>query len=154
MTGRMKNEQITLKDGVRVEGETLKEILTDHPEIESVILFWAWESDYYTSYAGIFAGYVTEKAIDEEYSLNTDREGALEFSDNYSCWDGHPLYIFNGKVLYGYNLEADMQRSWNDGYDHTSGLGNEIDPDQIIFLEIDVDYEKGIRYILAPGEYQ
>lgn len=148
----MRNEKIylDLKEGLRVRAESLEEAIESHPEVKSVILFWTWSEDYYTSNASVFSAYVSPCKLDEEYSFQGDREEALEFARSYDCWDGEDFLILKGDILYGYNSETDMQRSFNDGYDHINGLGEGYDPSWIMWIRADFDYEKGIEYLLSP----
>lgn len=148
----MRDEKIylDLKEGLRVRAESLEEAIESHPEVKSVILFWTWSEDYYTSNASVFSAYVSPCTLDEEYSFQGDREEALEFARSYDCWDGRDFLILKGDILYGYNSETDMQRSFNDGYDHINGLGEGYDPSWIMWIRADFDYEKGIEYLLSP----
>ena len=138
------------KDGKKITGESLEEILESHPEIKTVVLFYVWNQDYYTSNAFIFEAYVSERTIDQEYCFFGDREDALEFSRSYECWDGEDFLLFNGNILYGYQENTDYQTSWNDGYDHSGGLSENYDPSWFSFLRVDFDYKNGIEYLLSP----
>lgn len=133
------------EDGVLVEADTLEDAIKQHPEVKQVVLFWAWERHYFTSNARIFEAYVMERNLDDEYSFYGDREDALAFAHGYGCWDGHTFAILNGDTLYGYNEELDTQTSWNDGYDHISGLHPGIDPQWIRAIVIHTDYTTGDR---------
>lgn len=147
------SEYLDLSKGQRIEAETLEEALVQHPEVTTVVLFWKWSQDYYTSNASVFEAYVSESRIDEEYSFFGDREDALEYASNYDCWDGDDfilLKISKGYCLYGYRDEVDMQTSWNDGYDHSSGVSKGIDPSWLMWLQVDFDYSTGTEYLLSP----
>lgn len=132
------------EEGIQIKGDlSLEEVINQHPEVKQVVLFWTWDSYYYTSYASIFEGYVDERKLDLEYSFYGDREDALEFAKGYECWDGHDFAILNGDTLYGYNAEVDEQTSWHDGYDHCPGLTGGIDPRWIRAIVISTNYETG-----------
>lgn len=143
-------------EGQLIEAETLEEAIEQHPEVTTVCLFWTWEQHYYTSNAGPFEAYVAENTLDEEYSIQRDRESALEFARAYDCWDGEDfvlLRISDGYCLYGYREEYDPQRSWNDGYDHISGLGDGKDPSWFCSIRVDFDYATGTEYLLNPDPF-
>lgn len=138
-------------DGVRVTGE-LEEIIEQHPKIKTVVLFWCWTQDYFTSHAGPFEAYVSESRLDEEYSFFGDREDAIKFAQDYDCWDGETFVILKDDILYGYCCEADLQTSWHDGYDHSGGISEGIDPSWYGWLRVDFDYKTGTEYLLAPDK--
>ena len=144
---------LDLSEGELIEADSLQEAIEQHPEVETVILVWSWEMDFYTSNAGPFEGYVSQNMIDEEYSFMGDREDALKFADDYKCWDGCDfvlLKVSHGYVLYGHNAELDLQTSWSDGYDHSGGISEGIDPSWIPWIRVDFDYNKGVEYLLSP----
>ena len=138
------------REGKKITGDSLEEILENHPEIETVVLFYVWSQDYYTSNASVFQAYVSPRTIDQEYCFFGDREDALDFSRSYGCWDGQDFVLLNGKILYGYQENTDYQTSWNDGYDHINGLSEDYDPSWFAWLRVDFDYENGIEYLLSP----
>lgn len=144
---------LDLKEGELISADSLVEAIEQHPDIKTVVLFWKWSKDYYTSNAGPFSAYVTESNLDEEYSFFGDREDAIRFAESYDCWDGDDfvlLKVSNGSVLYGHRDECDMQTSWNDGYDHIMGLGDGKDPSWFAWLRVDMDYKTGTEYLLSP----
>ena len=149
-----KTEYLSLEDGQRIQAETLKEAIEQNPNIKTVVLFWTWTQDYYTSNAGPFEAYVTVYDIDQEYSFQGGREDALKFADSYDCWDGEGFIILKGDILYGYVAREDNQTSWNDGYDHINGIGEGIDPSWIQWIRVDFDYENGIEYLLSPDPFK
>lgn len=142
------------KDAVLLNADNtlgLSEILEGNPQIKTVVLFYVWTEDYYTSNASIFEAYVSPATIDEEYSFFGNREEAIEFADSYEgVWDSCEFLLFNGNILYGYQDNHDYQRSFNDGYDHINGLGEGYDPTWFTWLRVDFDYENGIEYLLSP----
>lgn len=148
-----KTEYLNLNEGKRIEAESLEEAIKQHPEVKTVVLFWTWEREYYTSNASKFSAYVHEHTIDEEYCFNGGRKDALKFAQSYDCWDGQDFLILKGDLLYGYNAEYDMQTSWNDGYDHISGIGAGLDPSWLTWLRVDFDYDTGTEYLLSPDPF-
>ena len=144
---------LDLKDGELISAASLMEAIEQHPDIKTVVLFWKWTRDYYTSNAGPFSAYVTECNLDEEYSFFGGRDEAMIFADNYDCWDGEDfvlLKVSDGLLLYGFRDEYDMQTSWSDGYDHINGLGDGKDPSWFAWLRVDMDYKTGTEYLLSP----
>lgn len=150
MTRGAEKVYLRLEDGVRVRAESLEEAIESHPEVETVVLFWTWSREYYTSHASVFEAYVTESSLDEVYSFQGGREDALEFARSYGCWDGQDFLILMGDVLYGYNAKEDLQTSFDDGYDHVNGLGMGYDPLWFTWIRVGFDPDKNAEYLLSP----
>lgn len=149
-----KTEYLELSEGELVDVGDLQEFITDHPEIERVILFWSYQRDMFTSNASIFEAYVSEHILDVEYCFDGGRDAAIEYAKHYDQWDGHDMILLmDGKVLYGYYDDYDMDCSWNDGYNHVSGIHEGIDPSWISFIRVDTDYATGTEYLLSPDPY-
>lgn len=150
----LNKEYIDLRDGDKVYVDNLSEFLKEHPDIERVILFWTVQCDFYTSHASKFSAYVTETMLDEEYSFDGSRAKAAEYASNYDQWDGHDmLLLLDGRLLYGYYADYDNQTSWNDGYDHVSGIHRGIDPSWISFIWVFDDDLTKTEYLLSPDPY-
>ena len=150
MNPEVKTVYLSVSEGTRIQSDSLEDALIAHPEIKTVVLFWAWTQDLYTSNASVFEGYVSVNTIDEEYCFFGNREKALQFASRYDCWDGADFMILKGDILYGYTEDTDMQTSWSDGYDHVGGISPGYDPTWFSWLRVDFDYEKGIEYVLTP----
>lgn len=143
---------LDVNEGIHINPDELDliDVLEQHPEIKNVVLFYVWEQDFYTSSASVFDAYVSTRDIDEEYCFFGELEDAKEFARSYECWDGMDFVLLNGNILYGYQINTDLQTSWNDGYDHANGLPEGYDPSWFSYLRVDFDYEKGIEYLLSP----
>lgn len=131
--------------------KTLKEILDEHPEIEHGCLIYAWEQGYHCYlpfYDGDSAD-VSQCLIDEEYSIVGDRESLYKHAEDYRCWDSEDFMLF-GNVLYSVKIEADMQRSTNDGYIHDLDNGIELDWFDVIYIYYDP--EAGKRFYIHPAK--
>lgn len=93
---------------VRVGIGDLRQFLTDHKSrIDYVCLTWIWEdkATLDSSFMGLIDGYPQPlyhefiyDRIDEEYSFIGNVEDAIEFADQYDCWNGAELDYENGIV--------------------------------------------------------
>ena len=134
-------------DTEAIKLETLSEVLAKYKDrIHHVVLIWSVTRSYYTG--DILNGAtVYQEELDLEYSLVGDYNKALEFSEKYSVWDGCTLTLTDG-ILYGREINEDMQLSVNDGYDHHYRKGVMIDDIGSIrvYSEYDEDAQTFIRY--------
>ena len=105
----------------KIEPESLVDWLEEHKdEIEWVSLEWDWNETYekYASFYGcdtdrerIFLYHRwNARRLDIEYSYEGEVEGAIEFANNYDCWDCKTLEYTNGVLIgreNGYDPDAD-----------------------------------------------
>lgn len=86
----------------------LRQFLTDYKsQIDYVCLTWIWEetaiieSNYMGRVNGCLQPLYYEfdyDRIDEDYSFFGNVEDAIEFAENYDCWNGSELYCEDGIV--------------------------------------------------------
>lgn len=93
---------------VKVGIGDLREFLTDFKsQIDYVCLTWIWEekATLETNYVGrvngclqpLYYEFIYDR-IDEDYSFIGTVEDAIEFAENYDCWNGSELYCEDGIV--------------------------------------------------------
>lgn len=118
-----------------IEPDCLADWLKEHKnEIDWVSLEWTYPVTYEieSNYRGTYYGgenvplYHRFSAIrmDFEYSYEGYVDGAIEFSENYGCWDGQTIEIENGIVI---------------GRVHNDNPGNDEYPDNDNDLAFDTE---------------
>lgn len=94
---------------VKVEVESLHDFLTENESnIDYVCLTWIWEdraaleSDFMGRINGciqpLYHEFVYDR-IDSDYSYIGNVEDAIDFADEYDCWDGQELDYENGIII-------------------------------------------------------